>query len=778
MGGITGTVDAAPPDGVLRFTVEADRDRWDYFLFDLKNDGDAERLAFYVAPSGSDTNPGDESTPLATLDGARDRMRKLKESSGLPDGGVTVYFRDGTYPVIDTIRFGERDSGTEESPIRYVAYPGETPVFTGGVYLEGSSLELASGAFAGHIPASARGDVYMVNLYENGFTREDLDYDKIEETGQTFTVFADDSPLHTARYPNKVPGQYAENPYNSYIYIEDGGAWVDGRHRGSTQHPVFQIPQELADRLAGWHSYDEVVLSGMLSYTWAHEKTYMYGFDPDARTITLNRNFMGEGVDRESNSGKYFIENVVEELDAPGEYYVDKQSGILYFYPPEGTDMDSVVLKIPQLQPSLVETQGTSWLTFQSLKWELCRRIGIDIEGGSHVTVDGCTLENISGYSAIEVGNFTYEGWTLAEYYAEQGGFPQDEPSAKENGLYHTVKNCTIQNIGGAGASLFAGRVSTRESGHLLFENNVVLNTGLLDNWGGVGANGVGISLLRNTVKYAPGFGMGHNGPDGEVAYNLLCDVVSDPGQNDSSALALHHGQIAWGLKVHDNIIRDVQQTPTRDWETWMPGLTPNRLALYVDGYAPGAEITRNVVYNVPIGMGMPDNPIFPSTYANNVFIDAMLPVQAFGLADLEYYESVTIEDILSGETSWKSEAIYNSGIYKTAWKDVYPEFSELFDYLLNEKEDLTEPMSPIYDNLCVNIRNPHMDVDPKSPWGPMPPEEEITPDPLYGRYENNQYLTYDPGFVDYANGDIQLSKEAAAQLGIEWIDLSKIGAS
>jgi hypothetical protein len=487
---------------------------------------------------------------------------------------------------------------------------------------------------------------------------------------------------------------------------------------------------------------------------------------------------MSESTDRERNFGKYFFENVLDELDAPGEYYVDKQSGMLYFYPPEGTDMDDIVLKIPKLWPSLVETRGASWLTFQSLSLELGRNLGISIEGGSHVTVDDCLIENISGLSGIVVGNFTYEGWVLADYYAEHGRFPADEPSAAENGLYHTVKNTVIRNIGGFGTRLFAGRVSTRESGHLLFENNVVLNTGLLDNSGGVDVSGVGIRVLRNTVKFVPGYGMGFNGPDGEVAYNLICDGVSDPGQNDSSALGIHHGQIAWGLRIHDNIIRDMQRRPVREWETWMPGLTPNRLALYVDGYAPGAEITRNVVFNAPIGMGMPDNPIFPSTYANNVFVDVMLPVQSFGLTDLEYYKHVTIEDIMSGETSWRSEAIYNSGIYKTAWRKVYPEFYALFDYLLHKKKDLTQPISSIYNNLSVNISVPHVPVEPFDPWGPIPPEDGITPDPIYGRLKNNQYLGYDPGFADYANGDIQLTKEAATQLGIDWIDLSKIGAN
>ncbi|MDR2493451.1 MAG: hypothetical protein LBD25_08365 [Coriobacteriales bacterium] len=51
------------------------------------------------------------------------------------------------------------------------------------------------------------------------------------------------------------------------------------------------------------------------------------------------------------------------------------------------------------------------------------------------------------------------------------------------------------------------------------------------------------------------------------------------------------------------------------------------------------------------------------------------------------------------------------------------------------------------------------------------------TPDPLYGSYGNNRYLTSDPGFVDYAGGNAQLTQEAADSLGINWIDLSKIGA-
>jgi uncharacterized repeat protein (TIGR02543 family) len=730
---------------------------------------------YYVSPDGDDENSGGINAPLKSWEGIRDRIRSIKEDQGLPEGGITVYFRGGRYPLAQTVWFDEWDSGSERSPITYAAYPGETPVFTGGEYIGAASLAPASGELAERISPEVRSDVYMANLYENGFTREDLDYDDVEESGQTFAVFVGGHAMYPARYPNRVPGLYAENPYNDYIYIEDGGSWIDGGPVDLVEHPAFAIPQQLADRMAGWGSYDEVLLSGMLSRPWYHEKTYLYGFNQTARTITLNRNTY-DWDERGDNFGKYFFENVLDELDTPGEYYVDKESGMLYFYPPQGTDMDGVELKIPKLRSYLVQMRNTSWLTLASLGLELGRNTGVSIEGGSHVTVDGCHIANIGGNSGITVGSYAYGGWMLAKHFAEQGRFQEDEPSPEQNGLFHTVKNSTIRNIGGFGAVLHAGRVSTRESGHLLFENNVVLHTGVIDYWGGVDANGVGIRLLRNTVKFAPGFGMGLNGPDGEVAYNLICDVVSDPGQNDSSALGLHNGQIAWGLSVHDNFIRDIQQTPAREWEAWTHPRMPIRLAMYVDGYAPGAEITRNVVYNAPIGMSMPDNETFPSTYANNIFVDTMLPVQAFGLQHLEDYRHVTIKTLLSEETSWHSEEIYNTGIYKTAWKKVYPEYSALFEYLL-KKKDLTQPMSSVYNNVSVNMAVPRVYVEPGSRWGPIPSGEGITPDPTYGRLKNNPYLDYDPGFEDYANGDIQLSKEAATLLGIEWVDLSRIGA-
>jgi len=117
-------------------------------------------MVIYVAPYSDDDNLGDVDSLLATIGGARDRIRAIKASYGLPAGGITVRFREGYYYLTDMVYFDDEDSGLEGSPIVYEAYPGETPVFTGGVYKIGSQADKASGGQAERIPAEALDKTY------------------------------------------------------------------------------------------------------------------------------------------------------------------------------------------------------------------------------------------------------------------------------------------------------------------------------------------------------------------------------------------------------------------------------------------------------------------------------------------------------------------------------------------------------------------------------------------------------------------------------------------
>ena len=80
-----------------------------------------EPNALYVAPDGSDGNPGTRAKPFATLEGARDAIRALKKAGGLPEGGATVVIRGGVYERKNTFALTRADSGTPDAPVVYRA---------------------------------------------------------------------------------------------------------------------------------------------------------------------------------------------------------------------------------------------------------------------------------------------------------------------------------------------------------------------------------------------------------------------------------------------------------------------------------------------------------------------------------------------------------------------------------------------------------------------------------------------------------------------------------
>ena len=99
---------------------------------------------FYVAPNGKDTwsgrlpapNANGTDGPLATLEGARDAVARLK-SQGPREKPVRVVLRGGAYRIAKPVVFRVEDSGTEKSPIVYAAWPGEKPVISGGIVITG-----------------------------------------------------------------------------------------------------------------------------------------------------------------------------------------------------------------------------------------------------------------------------------------------------------------------------------------------------------------------------------------------------------------------------------------------------------------------------------------------------------------------------------------------------------------------------------------------------------------------------------------------------------------
>ena len=91
----------------------------------------------FVATNGSDASPGTKEKPFATLERARNEIRRLKTGGALPVGGITVEVRGGLYELARPIELGDQDSGTDNAPVVYRARRGEVARIVGGRIVTG-----------------------------------------------------------------------------------------------------------------------------------------------------------------------------------------------------------------------------------------------------------------------------------------------------------------------------------------------------------------------------------------------------------------------------------------------------------------------------------------------------------------------------------------------------------------------------------------------------------------------------------------------------------------
>ena len=338
--------------------------------------GSAHReILFYVAPDGSDGAAGtDEGHPFATLDRARDAVRSLKRA-GKIDRPVTVYVRGGVYELTAPMLFTPEDSGTPDCPVTYRAYPGETPVISGGSLL-GADWQ----PFEGDIMVS---DLPMV---EEGWRFRQL-------------------------FLNGARQQRAREPNDAFYTIAETDAEV-GKQGMRYKEGNFRAWDNLADV--------EVVVY----HYWNESRCRVASLDEGAQLVKFTGNVGGRGIGRTDYKNRYYIENAREFIDKPGEWYLDIRAGKLYFLPPDGADLTTLraprISELLRLQGdrengSYVEYLAFEGLTFCDVDWNLpaegypsCGDVG-DIVPPSAITFDGAANCTFANNTIRNVGTYALE---------------------------------------------------------------------------------------------------------------------------------------------------------------------------------------------------------------------------------------------------------------------------------------------------------------------------------------------------------------------------------
>ncbi|MCE5269382.1 MAG: right-handed parallel beta-helix repeat-containing protein, partial [Planctomycetaceae bacterium] len=401
-----------------------------------------EALRLHVAVDGNDAwsgklpEPQDADGPFRTVSRARDEVRKIKKTAGLPPGGIVVEVHGGDYFLASPLDLTADDSGEKGSPIVYRAAKGETVRLIGGVEVKNFSHVTDTAVLARMDPA-ARGKVVQADLKAAGvrdlgvvveFAKpHDVDVHWAENR---LEVFFQNRPMTLARWPNE-----------GFVRIVDVLRGQPHNIHGIPGDKVGRFTYE-GDRPSRWTGEKDIWLHGYWFWDWADQRQPVESIDTAKRVISIKPPYHSYGY----RKGQwYYALNLLSELDSPGEWYLDRPSGILYFWPPAPLDQGKTLVSV---LPSIVTIKGASHVTIERLGMEACRGTAVAAKDADDVHLLACDICNVGAWGAAISGRDS------------------------------SVEGCQIDNCGDGGFKLEGGERKTITRGNLVADDNWIHDYG------------------------------------------------------------------------------------------------------------------------------------------------------------------------------------------------------------------------------------------------------------------------------------------------------------
>ena len=450
---------------------------------------------YFVSPSGDDANPGTLEKPFATLQ--RAQQAALQKHSD-------VFLRGGTYYLPAALVFTAQDSGKKDAPAVFQNYQGEKPVISGGVRLENLDWQpYSNGVFRAKVPE----DLQTEEIFVNGERQILARYPNFDPKAQYFDGFAADaiSPQRAARWSDPVGGYY------------------------HAMHPALW--GDFTWRITGKETNGQVRLEG----GWQNNR--------------------GAAAHRQIR----FVENIFEELDAPGEWFLNSKAHTLYFYLPAGLDLKNAVVEATRLR-TLVEFRGdeahpVKWITLRGLifrqaartvmdtrepllrsDWAIYRGGAIFFNGAEDCALEDSFIDQVGG-NAVFVNNYNrrvaIRGTQIAKAGASGICFVGD-PQAARSPLFNYYQVHRLDEI-----DRTPGPKSDNYPADCLVDDCLIHLTGRVEKQ----AAGVEIDLAQNiTVRHCSIYDMpraGINIGDGcwgghVIEFCDIFDTVKETGDHGS----------------------------------------------------------------------------------------------------------------------------------------------------------------------------------------------------------------------------------------------------
>lgn len=469
-------------------------------------------LVIYVSPTTTDTADGTKRRPFATLQKARDAIRALKKSAGgnLPQGGVRVLLLPGNYSFNEPLRLTAEDSGRSDAPIVYQAQRAGTTVLTGGTTLKGWK-PIVDKAVRERLSTSVRDRVLETDLNFNGIT----DFGDATALKKRPELFVDGLPQTLARWPNegfvKTGEILGTNTFKVWGSIPGS---KDGKFRFTE------------DRPKGWARESDIRLYGYWFWDWYEEYQKVAAIDANANSFTLAPPFSNYGYRK---GQRYYAVNLFSELDQPGEWYLNRETGKIYWLPPEKVRPSKAEIVLSIRSEPFITLANVEHVILQGLTIQEGRGDGILITGGVECIVAGCTIQRLGGDALVI-----------------------------EGGLHHTVFGCLMRTLGCGGIRVNGGDRNALSPGRHLVENCTVSDISRLKRTytPAVHMDGCGNRIAHNLFEHIPSSAMRIEGNDHLIELNRIRHVVEE--SDDQGGIDMFGNPLYRGVVIRWNHWSDI----------------------------------------------------------------------------------------------------------------------------------------------------------------------------------------------------------------------------
>ena len=696
---------------------------------------------YYVSNSGNDQwsgslpapNAGHTDGPFATLKRARDVLRELK-AAGQFIGPVKVMVVDGTYYLSEPLVFESQDSGTANCPITITAYPGDKPTLSGGRRItewkpyQGQIMQSA-------LPEAKGGRWKFRQLFFNSERQV------------------------RARWPNRDEN---DPLYGGWAFIEETLNPSTFRYECDTSPKKWAKPEQAELSIFPW-------------YCWLNDLLPIAEVDPSDRTIRIGGSlYMSFMAFLPGN--RFIIENVLEELDQPGEWCLDSETGVLYFWPPDGSVEEGEVV-VP-VTDCLIELRGTdqepirhiniSGLTFTQTLSPFPEQLHPTNFHSPCLRGEAIRLENAED-CRIERNVFRVVGGDGVRFHGDNS----------RNKVLHNE----ISYSGGAGISLSSnseGNTTTWTDKDVLIQqskgcpklvrnvisHNHIHHCGILKkNCGGVqlfGINSIDNIISHNHIHHTSDKGMVMQDGFGRfiVEYNHLHDIaleIADTGGIMTNRWFVLEGdeELGNGNIFRYNLIQNVigcggygepregksRVSSTSSGKLWIPYYT---WGIYFDNSGMHSTVYGNIIIGTVLGgVSIPVGDPKDNLFENNILVDCIMQQADLRIGGQSATGNRFVRNILY-YTDLKSALFFINSRTKQAFAEC--------DYNLYASPGDEEPA--ILGSETVQTLNQWRELG----------------------FDTHSVVA-DPLFVDPANGDYRLKPSSPAfALGFRPIDVSWIG--